>query len=162
MEKALYCQSWDEYDWPDWVPVEIREQIKSFWGPKSKRKPKQWVDNAVQNKAPKMGIRIRTNAIGTRANKVTGKFIFAWNNIGRLILENGEYIVCGWDDFEVSRDGMWQRQHPKDYQGFTVGVALDEITDACPVCKDKDIYPRVCWKCDSNKKPSKAGVTSES
>ena len=120
MEKAIFAKSWNEYEWPEWVPVEVRQQIESFWGEQNKRYPKQWVDNAVENKAPKFGARIRVRDI--RGNLSSGKFIFAWNNIGRLISETGEIIYCGFDGFEVSRDLMWQKPLPQDYQSFTTAT----------------------------------------
>jgi protein gp37 len=80
--------TWSDFTWPDWVPKKVREQIEDFWGQLG-RKPKDWAENAIHNDSPPFGMHM-----GYRDERngeaVYGKWIFAWNNIGRLIGDNGE------------------------------------------------------------------------
>lgn len=81
-------EKWADFTWPDWVPEKVREQIEDFWG-QFGRKPKDWVENAIHNDSPPFGMHM-----GYRDERngeaVYGRWIFAWNNIGRLIGDNGE------------------------------------------------------------------------
>lgn len=78
-------KSWDEFAWPDWVPGKVREQIESFWG-QFGRGPKDWAENAISNDSPPFGMQMGYQEDG---RTVYGRWIFAWNNIGRLVDDKG-------------------------------------------------------------------------
>lgn len=81
-----------EYVFEDWVCDEVRKQIIDFWGCFG-RTYKDWLDNSNhtynQNK-PKYG----ENVVVLRGNElIVGRYIHAWNNMGRVIKKDGSYRV---------------------------------------------------------------------
>ncbi len=83
-EKA---QSWE---WPGWVPPEVREQVESFYvyhgGPAG------WLRSAEHNGAPPFGAVVTLgNGFGPNPEPITGRFVFAWNNIARLVMDDGTF-----------------------------------------------------------------------
>ncbi|MFJ7525187.1 DUF5131 family protein [Streptomyces griseus] len=80
-------QTWDEWTWPNWVPAEVRNAIEDFWGAAQGRSPRDWMRNMHEQGAPAFGATLRMNdGFGPKPSKVTGRFVHAWNNIGRLVL----------------------------------------------------------------------------
>ena len=84
-------KTWSEYTWPDWVPEEVREQIERFhleeWG----RGPGSWMECAKNNKHPEMGTYHYVARWGDK--KIAyGRWVPAWNNIARLVRDDGTYI----------------------------------------------------------------------
>ena len=106
-------ETWNNFHFPEWVPEKVQDQIREFWCEGFGRGPAEWMQNAQNNKSPLMGDRIR--CFDFRGDKVDGRFIFAWNNIGRLIMDDGSYIVVGFHGFEVSRGGLWKTPTDKDF-----------------------------------------------
>ncbi len=98
--------SWKEYSWPDWVPLKVRQQVEHFWRPQSLRTPQQWMEDAQRNNAPEMGTIITRKRLASRETAgprrpnagdiCTGRYVHCWNNIGRLIHEDGaiSYVCC--------------------------------------------------------------------
>lgn len=93
--------TWVEYPWPDWVPVEQRLQIESFWLDSWGRGPRGWLrDHALQH-VPATGARIGydLDSFGwARVNKMsvsglTGLYLHSWNNIGRIVTDDGQ-VLC--------------------------------------------------------------------
>jgi protein gp37 len=85
--------SWEEWEWPDWVPAKVREAIEGFWGPKSYRKPADWFRNMHQQGAPAFGSVVTLgDGFGKNPPMRTGRFVHAWNNIGRLVLDDGSFL----------------------------------------------------------------------
>lgn len=89
-------ETWEEVEWPEWVPQEVRDQIVGFWtwhGP-----PAEWALSAVREAArhtlpPKFGetVLVRPRA-GPNGAMVCGRWIHAWNNMGRVVRPDGTYM----------------------------------------------------------------------
>lgn len=100
--RAALDAEWDAYQWPEWVPVEVRKQIRQFWGPRSQdRGPDEWALNACAdyNGAPCFGARVTLGLAGSHDRETsTGRYVHCWNNIGRLVLDDGSVrcvSTCG-------------------------------------------------------------------
>lgn len=116
MKQVICNQKWESFFWPPWIPLVLREQIRGFWGPSMRRGPADWIENAVANHAPKLGTRVRMHASGSDDALVAGRFVFAWNNMARVVFDDGSYRVTYLtSDLCVSRDGVWQKPLPEDY-----------------------------------------------
>lgn len=83
---------WSEWTWPDWVPAEVRKRIKEFWTEDWGRSPRTWMQDMHQQGAPAFGsvVRLR-DGFGSEAPWTTGRFVHAWNNIGRLVRDDGSF-----------------------------------------------------------------------
>ncbi len=84
------------YKFDEWVCEDVRKQIRNFWGCFG-RNYKDWLKNFENEKKefPKYGENVtvlkRKEVLGhTLYEKYEGRFIFAWNNIGRIIDKNGK------------------------------------------------------------------------
>jgi hypothetical protein len=85
-------RTWAEWEWPDWVPAGVREQVESFWLEKWGRGPQAWIRNAIEQGAPDFGAVVTLgDGFGPNPPLVTGHFVHAWNNIGRLVLGDGSF-----------------------------------------------------------------------
>ncbi|MFE4671050.1 DUF5131 family protein [Streptomyces sp. NPDC056723] len=85
-------RTWSEWTWPDWVPAGVRTQIEGFWGADQGRTPRDWMRDMHQQGAPAFGSTVRLpDGFGPEAPKITGRFVHAWNNIGRLVREDGTF-----------------------------------------------------------------------
>ena len=83
-----------EWDWPDWVPIGTREEIERFWSPSMGRSPDDWRRSAVEQGMPELGQRVRMQTI-VGSEIVEGRFVHAWNNIGRIVMGDGTVkCVC--------------------------------------------------------------------
>lgn len=88
---------WRDYKFPAWVPVKVRNELRSFWSEKWGRSPKEWHRNTLDayNYHPLLGTRVTCkgmwNSDGRR--KFAGRWVPMWNNIGRLVRNNGEVLV---------------------------------------------------------------------
>ena len=121
LNEKIANETWANFRFPEWVPEKVKAEIKSFWSEEYGRGPAAWLENAEHNKSPWNGDRVRVHGVGPGSPLVTGRWIFAWNNIGRLLADDGS-VMCvsliGNPEFEVSRDGLWRKPESKDY--FTV------------------------------------------
>lgn len=89
--------SWAEVAWPDWVPMEVRAQIESFWAASYHRWPSDYEKSACgpynggggrSENMPMFGELVTLP--GWRPGEVvTGRWVHAWNNIGRVIDADG-------------------------------------------------------------------------
>ena len=85
-------RTWAEWSWPDWVPTPVREAIEDFWGPRAARTPQEWIRDMHQQGAPAFGSTVwLPDGFGSNAPLIKGRFVHAWNNIGRLIREDGTF-----------------------------------------------------------------------
>lgn len=87
-------KTWAEVVWPEWVPAEVREQIASFWAESSGRSPGHYqasIRGNCYDDIPNFGTRGRFHRVCTRDQWVEGRYIHAWNNIGRVVLDDGTY-----------------------------------------------------------------------
>lgn len=78
-----------EVAWPDWVPAEVRKQIADFY--QWHNGPKGYFESWKRNDAPDLGYDDEWHYM--QNENVRGRFVFAWNNIGRAILPDGGYKV---------------------------------------------------------------------
>lgn len=90
----MMVAKWADFRWPDWVPAELRRQIESFWGCFS-RTPMDWVRNWTKDYpyAPDFGEVANLRVSGPGDNRATGRYIHAWNNMGRVVFPDGSYEV---------------------------------------------------------------------
>ena len=84
--------SWAEWSWPEWVPAEVRDSIERFWGADQGRTPRDWLRDMHQQGAPAFGsvVRLR-DGFGSEAPWTRGRFVHAWNNIARLVRDDGTF-----------------------------------------------------------------------
>ncbi len=78
----------NNFNWPDWVPPKVRQQIADFWSERNHRTLADWERSATENNMPRFGQRVRMLSFDKRI--VEGRYIHAWNNIGRLVTDDGE------------------------------------------------------------------------
>jgi hypothetical protein len=89
---AVGTGTWAEWTWPDWVPAGIREQVEAFWAEEYGRGPQAWLrDMAVQGAPPIGDVVTLGNGFGPSPPPVTGRYVHAWNNIGRVVLGDGTF-----------------------------------------------------------------------
>jgi len=116
--------TWHEWTWPDWVPADARQQIESFWSESIGRSPRRWLQNAHDNGAPAFGQEWTTHPsmrpAGSPADRHTGRYIHAWNNIGRLALPDGS---MGYTSFT--------ERHVRDQLGLHWVVVGGETGPGC-------------------------------
>lgn len=103
--EALRGKGWDDYAWEDWIPLSTREHIEKFWGPKMGRGPYEWLRDHVNQGMPRTGSRVTVereplgwgsvDKMTPPGAGVTGRYVHCWNNIGRLITDEGESIPTG-------------------------------------------------------------------
>src|SRR6266487_2442039 len=86
------------FEWPAWVPDAIRREVERFWAGNDQ----DWTENAKVNNAPEMGSIVSLRKLCCE-ELVEGRFVFAWNNIGRVVYEDGtfEYVA-----FESPQDDI--------------------------------------------------------
>ncbi len=91
-EPGFAPATWAEVKWPDWVPQEWREQIEDFWGEKNRRKPQDY-ENGMKgtgSTVPAFGHVGWFRELCGNDSLVHGRYIHAWNNIGRLVDDEGQ------------------------------------------------------------------------
>lgn len=91
----MYPQHWGNFEWPEWVPVRVRQQIEDFWSERCGRSPHEWHQSTVgdiYHGHPQLGTRVRCESIGG-GQVFEGRWVPAWNNIGRVVLDDGTYEV---------------------------------------------------------------------
>lgn len=84
--------TWAEYTWPDWVPEGVRTPIEEFWSESWGRGPRTWIRSGQEQGAPEFGAVVTMrNGFGKDDPMATGRFVHAWNNIGRLVFDDGTF-----------------------------------------------------------------------
>ena len=85
--------TWSEVEWPEWVPEGVRDQIIQFWS-EFGRGPRQWAENAAEPHTHPFGATLRTIKTqgGYPAPGLVGRWVHAWNNMGRLVLPDGSWV----------------------------------------------------------------------
>lgn len=102
---------WADWSWPEWVPEEIRSQVEGFWDETWGRSPRTWMHDMHQQGAPAFGSVVTLNSgFGSNAPTVTGRYVHAWNNIGRIVLGDGTYAYTSFNT-QTSR----RQQQPIDW-----------------------------------------------
>jgi hypothetical protein len=85
--------NWADFNWPSWVPTELRRQIATFWAEDVGRGPAAWLEDAQRNASPPFGSLYTGEAFSPRRH-VTGRFVHAWSNMARLVVLDGyNYVV---------------------------------------------------------------------
>ena len=86
-------RSWAGFEWPEWVPTEVREAVESFWGPESfgrgRDNYEKACDFAYGPVAP-MGERVPCWKLMGRT-VVSGRYVHLWNNIGAVVRDDGSW-----------------------------------------------------------------------
>jgi hypothetical protein len=99
----LAPERWADYSWPAWVPAGVRDQVEEFYSESMGRGPRSWMQSAIGEGAPNFGAVVTLERI-VGHEKRTGRFVFAWNNIGRVVHDDGSFsYVWGWERGEASR-----------------------------------------------------------
>ena len=100
-------RTWAEWTWPDWVPAKVREQIEGSWTEKWGQGPHSWMRDMHVQGAPPFGATLQMeDGFGSNPPLVTGRYVHAWNNIGRLVLDddpNREYAHTSFGTRERQR-----------------------------------------------------------
>lgn len=86
--------TWAQVEWPEWVPAPVRQQLAEFWSELWGRGPRGYqasIRTAPYEDIPNFGARGRFHRVASRDQWVEGRYIHAWNNIGRVVLDDGTY-----------------------------------------------------------------------
>lgn len=85
-------RKWSEYEWPGWVPQRVRDQLEEFWREDWNRGPDAWLEDADlrREEEPQFGERVYMERHGTI---YVGRWLHCWNNMGRLITDDGDDVV---------------------------------------------------------------------
>jgi len=78
--------------WEDWVPQSLRDEIEKFWGVDLSRSPLDREKSRDSHNAPPDGTRV--SYINDQDERLTGRYVHAFNNMGRIVGENGSVKVC--------------------------------------------------------------------
>ncbi|CCJ07042.1 DUF5131 family protein [Methylocystis sp. SC2] len=97
-------RDWADFDWPSWVPEIVQKQVMDFWRKDWNRGPSAWLRSSIENGHPPLGTIGKYHVVRNGEPLVEGRFVHAWNNIGRVIDEAGN-VHC------VSA-GQWQTPNP--------------------------------------------------
>lgn len=115
-------EKWADFQWPDWVPAKQRESIEGFWSEANGRGPVDWLRNHRIQRVPATGARVTCSVDRSgwaTINKMTtagvsGRYLHAWNNIGRIITDDGQTIYAsggsgsGWLSKWLDGDGQYR------------------------------------------------------
>ena len=102
MDPATAPPSWADWQWPDWVPARVRTAIESFWSEKWGRGPRAWMADMHDQGAPPFGSVVTMNdGFTARSTQVTGRYVHAWNNIGRIALGGDKFAYTSFNRSEV-------------------------------------------------------------
>lgn len=85
---------WPDFEWPEWVPLDLRRSIEDFYGWHGGYAG--WIRCAARNKAPLLGSRWYGLKIG--GAWAQGRFVFAWNNMARLVDGDRKVHVVSFGD----------------------------------------------------------------
>lgn len=89
-------KTWAEFAWPEWVPAKLRASIENFWCADWGRGPDDWERSARGEHAPALGAEVIARDFhGTWRQ---GRYVHAWNNIGRVVDEAGNVYCVGSSD----------------------------------------------------------------
>jgi len=92
-------KTWPEWNaqglWPEWVPERWRRNIEEFWSDKYHRGPREWLRDAVQQRAAPHGALMRDERKGARGERkaIEGRFLHTWNNMCVLVDDHGNAEV---------------------------------------------------------------------
>lgn len=91
-----YPQTWRQFNFPKWVPLDVRKQLRRFWSESFGRSPAEWHKYTAcdpYNGQVEMGTRVTCKAGMFLRRKRRGRWVPMWNNIGRLVTDDGKVFV---------------------------------------------------------------------
>ena len=165
-------QKWSDFEWPNWVTPDQRSQVERFWGDPSRRVPREWnADNIAQHTprfGAKMGFDSRRWVCKTTDPKAigSGRFMHAWNNMGRIITDAGEVVGVassrgpGWMSEWLGKDGKYHHVLHWIICGGESGAGFRELDlEAVGALRDQCLRNNIPFfmKQDSGLKPGKQG-----
>ncbi len=83
--------TWSDVAWPAWVPPELRAEIATFWSEAWHRGPKAYAAQFATNYARRVGFGERVSGRDLGKKPIAGRYVHAWNNIGRVVRDDGSY-----------------------------------------------------------------------
>lgn len=96
---ATALATWAQLVWPEWVPPKVRQEVADFWSENFGRSPADWlrsVDDPYNGPFPRFGDVAEMYDVGPGDRRVVGRYVHCWNNIGRLIGDEGAvHVVSG-------------------------------------------------------------------
>ena len=96
-------RTWAGYSWPDWVPAKVRKQVEDFWSGSWGRGPHSWARDMREQGSPALGAIVTLpNGFGEDAPDITGRYVHAWNNVGRLVLDDGTFAYTSFSRSAVA------------------------------------------------------------
>lgn len=132
-KNAVSKNTFGEYQFEEWVPLGVQEQIRNFWGQMG-RNYYEWLENGCHDvsqtcshgpgpngfKNPPLGAHVMylvkdwdsMHKLGEENylyKRIEGRYIHAWNNMGRLVHPDGSHTV-------VSSCDMWVRVWQSDIE----------------------------------------------
>lgn len=81
--------TWDAFDWPNWVPVEVRGLIQDFWSERYGRGPRAWLRDAITQGGPALWSAAKLLRLTHSEEWVSGRFVHCWSNIGLVVHDDG-------------------------------------------------------------------------
>ncbi len=119
--------SWARTAWPEWVPSAIRSQVEQFWGCWG-RNPRQWAEDAEHRGAPAFGSVVTLPLLGQPwPTPASGRFVHCWNNIGRIVHEDGSWDYVSFGHGDLSRLYVERRSPAEDWSQSDRDVAELEV-----------------------------------
>jgi protein gp37 len=90
--------TFDRMLWPDWVPLDVRSQIARFWVHHGG--PAPWLraldgDGSGLRGVPYPAFGERVSLIDVSNERREGRWVYCWNNIGRIVTDDGSIHVAG-------------------------------------------------------------------
>lgn len=85
---------WASFPWPEWIPLNLREQIEKFWLEPWGRGPHAWIRDMASQGAPAFGE--RATLYWMKGETITGRVVHTWNNMARVLLDDGTWRVASY------------------------------------------------------------------
>ncbi|MGW4488407.1 DUF5131 family protein [Amycolatopsis sp. NPDC004368] len=102
MDPAVAPKTWAEWTWPGWVPDGIRRPVEEFWMERWGRGPHTWMRDMHEQGAPAFGATVTLDdGFGPNPSKTSGRFVHAWNNIGRIVHDDGTFSYTSFGPRDV-------------------------------------------------------------
>lgn len=94
-------KTWEEFEWPPWVPEKVRNQVEDFHSSQQRHNPRHWHENATRSHVGHAPFGSYVSAVPvsksvpvSESERVEGRWVPAWNNIGRVVEDDGEATVA--------------------------------------------------------------------
>jgi protein gp37 len=102
VDPAAAYDDWGAFPWPEWVPSELRDQVASFWAPENGRGPAAYLRDAFSQGGPPLFSGGSLRRIKASEERIFGRFVHAWNNIGWVVDEHGVFTTGSF-----TGSGLW-------------------------------------------------------